>query len=248
MMLALKLFLVPVFLALVSLAGKRWGSAIAGWLAGFPIVAGPILLLLALEKGKVFAADAAVVALSAVFASVAFSLAYSWTCLRNGWALSLPVALLAWLLAGIGLMQLPSSIIISLCIALFTLVCAPLLFPRLSMPPAANSLPGHELLFRMVAGVLLTLAVTSFSSVIGASWSGLLAVFPILGIVLAVFSHRANGPLFVVSLLKAMASGLYSFVTFCLTLVLLLPSRGIAASFVVSTACAAVIQWAVKKR
>jgi hypothetical protein len=45
MMLALKLLLVPMFLALVSMAGKRWGPAIAGWLAGFPIVAGPILWL-----------------------------------------------------------------------------------------------------------------------------------------------------------------------------------------------------------
>ena len=50
-MLALKLLLVPCFLLLVSLAGRRWGAHVVGWLAGLPVVAGPILYFLALEQG-----------------------------------------------------------------------------------------------------------------------------------------------------------------------------------------------------
>lgn len=52
--LALKLTLVPLLIYLVTLAGRRWGPAVAGWLA-FPIVAGPTLLTLALEQGLPFA-------------------------------------------------------------------------------------------------------------------------------------------------------------------------------------------------
>ncbi len=245
-MLVLKLFLVPAFLALVSLAGKRWGPGVAGWLAGFPIVSGPILLFLALEKGPLFAAQAATLSLSAVFASVAFSLAYSWTCLHRSWPQSTALGLCAWLLAAFILRLMPLSAFIALGIALATLLAAPRFFPSIATAAAPSVLPRQELIFRMAAGAALTLAVTALSSSIGPAWSGLLAVFPILGIVLAVFSHTANGAPFVVALLKAMASGLYSFVTFCLTLTLLLPTQGILISFAAATVAAAVVHGSVK--
>jgi hypothetical protein len=49
--LALKLSLVPLLIYLVTLAGRRWGPAVAGWLSAFPIVARPILFALTLEQG-----------------------------------------------------------------------------------------------------------------------------------------------------------------------------------------------------
>lgn len=245
-MFALKLFLVPLFLGLVSLAGKRWGPGVAGWLAGFPIVTGPILLLLALDKGAAFVAQSATASLSAVFASVAFSLAYCWTCTRKPWPHSLLAGLGAWLLAAGVLHRMPPSPWLALAIALGTLLLAPRCFPTIAVPAMVSKLPRQELFLRMLAGVLLTLAVTSLSATIGASWSGLLAVFPLLGIVLAVFSHRACGPAFVVALLRAMVSGLYSFVLFCFVLALLLKSQGTALSFIAATVVAATVQAAVK--
>jgi len=58
-MLALKLTLVPFFLLVVSMSGKWWGPTIAGWLAGLPFVAGPILFMLVVDHGPVFGAHAA---------------------------------------------------------------------------------------------------------------------------------------------------------------------------------------------
>ena len=55
-MLALKLTLVPLFLLVVSMSGKWWGPSIAGWLAGLPVVAGPILFILVLAHGSSFGA------------------------------------------------------------------------------------------------------------------------------------------------------------------------------------------------
>jgi hypothetical protein len=40
--LALKLVLTPVLVGAASLAGRRWGSAIGGWLIGIPFTSGPI--------------------------------------------------------------------------------------------------------------------------------------------------------------------------------------------------------------
>jgi hypothetical protein len=64
--LALKLLLIPSFIGLVSLAGRLWGPTVAGWLAGLPVVAGPILFLLWLEQGAEFARSATVYSLAAV--------------------------------------------------------------------------------------------------------------------------------------------------------------------------------------
>jgi hypothetical protein len=71
----LKLILVPALIAGVTLAGRRWGPAVAGWLSAFPVVAGPILLFMALEHGPTFAATAAIGTLSAVLAILAFGVA-----------------------------------------------------------------------------------------------------------------------------------------------------------------------------
>jgi len=245
-MLALKLFLVPLFLGMVSLAGRRWGPGIAGWLAGFPIVTGPILLLLALDRGGEFAAAAAAASLAAVFASVAFSVAYSWTCRRRPWLLALAAGLVAWLAAAGLLSRVPLSPGLAFPIALATLLVAPRCFPAVGHALPAAAVPRHDLLPRMLAGAVLTLAVTALSAAIGPAWSGLLAVFPLLGIVLAVFSQRACGPDFVVVMLRAMAGGLYSFAVFCFLLALLLAGHGITFSFGAALLAAALVQAAIK--
>ena len=95
-MLALKVTLVPLFLLVVSMSGKWWGPSIAGWLAGLPVVAGPILFILVLAHGPSFGARAATLSLSAILASEAFNFAYAWTCRLRSWPVALSVGLITW--------------------------------------------------------------------------------------------------------------------------------------------------------
>ena len=247
-MILLKLLLVPTFLLLISLAGRRWGPEVAGWLAGFPVLTGPILFLLALEKGPLFAGAAATVSLAAVFGAVTYILAYARACARRPPALSLLFGLLYWGCAALLLTRFALTPVLSLLIALLTLAVAPKLFPRIGAPIAATALPRHELPLRMLAGAVLTLAVTSLAATIGPAWSGMLAVFPLLAIVLSVFSHRASGPAFAATLLKAMILGLYAFTSFCLSVATLLPRLGVAPTFAAATAVAIVVQLTLKSR
>ena len=247
-MLALKLFLVPAFLALISLAGRRWGPGIAGWLAGLPVLTGPILFLLALEQGAAFAAAAAIVSLAAVLGAIAFILTYARLCARFSPWISLLAGLGSWCCAAIVLTQLPLTILTSSAIALVTLLAAPKLFPRVTGPLTAAGMPMSELLLRMFAGASVTLAVTALAQAIGSSWTGMLAVFPVFAIVLSVFSQRLAGPAFTMLLLRAMSLGLYSFAAFCFSLALLLPHQGIAVSFSGAIALALAVQWALKSR
>src|SRR5207244_11689777 len=57
--LALKLVVTPLLIGAASLAGRRWGSAVGGWLSGTPLTSGSFVLFLALDHGPRFAARAA---------------------------------------------------------------------------------------------------------------------------------------------------------------------------------------------
>jgi hypothetical protein len=248
-MLALKLTLVPLFLLTVSMSGKWWGPSIAGWLAGLPVVAGPILYLLVLSHGPAFGAYAAERSLSAVFASEAFNFAYAWTCRWRGWPVALAAALIAWVGAAYGLSLLPTSTIWAAITALVAVCFGQSFLPRSHATAHAGSLSRADLAGRMAAGAILTLIVTSISGWAGPAWSGLLAVFPLLGIILSVSSHRAHGEQFVIALFRGMVLGRFSFAAFCLTLsfTLTLTRQRPLIAFAEAALLAMIVQWCTRQ-
>jgi uncharacterized membrane protein (GlpM family) len=248
-MLALKLSLVPLFLLTVSLAARRWGPQVGGALAGFPVITGPILLIIALEQGNAFAAQAAVGSLAAVAALLAFAVCYSWVCRRWPWPLTLTCAVSVWFVTATLLARSGASASMgaALVAALAALLLAPFVLPKRSAQAPLVGLPAAELLARMVAGALLTLLITTVAARLGASWSGLLAVFPVIATVLGVFSQRTYGPAFVARIFRGTAFGLYSFAVFCLLLGRLLPQSTILAAFGVAAGAAVIVQLLVQR-
>jgi len=247
-MLAIKLLLVPGFLLLISLASARWGASVGGWLAGLPVVAGPILYILAVENGPTFAALAASASLSAVLASLSFSIAYAHAAPRVTWPIALLVSLSAWFMAAQLLSHASCDLWVTGCIAFGALLVAPFLFPKQTTERPSRSMGRMEMSLRMLCGACLTLAVSMAASHVGAQWSGLLSVFPVLGIVLAVFSHRNQGAQFSSSLLRSMAVGLYSFATFCLTLAIGLQRMPTPSAFLVATLASLIVQFVSRQR
>jgi len=246
-MLALKLLLVPAFLALLTLAGRLFGPGIAGWLAGLPLVAGPILLVLALENGGAFAALAATATVAAVLALLSYSLAYAHVAQRASWPVALTAGFAAWAVAATALAHASPGLGAALALALATLLVAPRLFPK-TRHEGSGRFSAAELLLRMAAGALLTLAVAAAAARIGGTWSGLFALFPVLGSVLAVFSHRNSGAGYAATLLQGMSRGLLSLVAFCATAAWLLPLQPLAVAFGAAIAACLVAQLATMRR
>jgi hypothetical protein len=225
----------------------RWHAAECGRLARrLSILTGPILLFLAIERGAEFTVSASIVSLAAVFSAVSFGVAYAWACTRLPWFWSLACAFAAWTAAVQLLVHLPLTAAWSLGLSLATLFVAPRLFPRAQGQWGSHALPAQELLLRMVAGAAMVLAVTAAAEALGPAWTGLFAAFPVMSTVLAVFSQRANGPGFVVALLRAMVGGFYAYITYCLCVAVLLESRGIAVTFIVAVAAAVAVQGTAK--
>lgn len=240
--LGLKLALVPSLIGSVTLAGRRWGPAVAGWLSAFPVVSAPILWFIALEQGGPFAAKAAAGTLSAVLAILVFGLSYAWTATRYSWGRSLAAAFACYFLAVAGLTLWAPPLFIAAAAVVTALLGAQHAFPTPTRAGTAASAPPDDIAWRMVAAAVLVLLVTHFSSSLGPQLSGLLAMFPVMSSVLAVFSHRQSGAGFSIRLLQGMVLGYYAFAGFCFVLSLLLPVMDLGIAFALAIGCAVLVQ------
>jgi uncharacterized membrane protein (GlpM family) len=200
------------------------------------------------ENGSAFATLAATASLSAVFASLSFSIAYAHAALKIAWPVALVGALSAWLIAAQLLSHLSLNVWGAGFVAFAALLVAPRLFPKQTIEQPRREMSRVEVCLRMLCGAGLTLFVSMVASHVGAQWSGLLSVFPVLGIVLAVFSHKNQGARFSSALLSAMSLGLYSFAAFCLTLAISLPKMPAPSAFLVATLASLIVHFVSRQR
>jgi hypothetical protein len=246
LILATKILLAPLCVIAVSLAGRRWGTALAGVLGGLPVVAGPILLVLALVHGPSFGAEAAAGTLLGLCALTTFVVVYGRVSLSLGPAASVVCGWTGFLVAVAILDQIqpPSGLALALAGASFALGLR-----LLHAPPGEleeiGELPWWDLPARGLAAMALVLALTAASGSLGPNLSGLLAPFPIITSVLAAFTHLHGGPEQVKVLLRNFLIGFYGFATFCFVLAISLPSLGTGASFSLALAAALAVQLAV---
>lgn len=222
-LLAIKLLGVPLLLALVTMAGRRWGQNLAGWLGSFPIVAGPILLILAIENGNDFGARAAQMSLAGIAAAMAFYVAYARLADRFGWVATLLLSLTTWAVAVGALQLLPQALPVAAAVALASLLVSPRAMGPRPAPSAGFAPHRLELPARMAFGAGLTVVTSALGARLGPEASGYAALFPIVGAVVASFNHATHEARAAGAFLAGMTRGMWSVGTFCLTLALALP-------------------------
>jgi len=216
--LLLKLILVPGLIALVTLAGRRFGSRIGGWLNALPLVAGPVLFFLALEQGDAFVAQAAEATLAGLAAVAAFSVIYSWTSVARPWWVCVPVGWAAFAVLTVALQAVHWTAVSGLALALGTFGLARFLLPRLPDAPIPALAPAWDLPLRMAAAVVLVLLVTGLAAPLGPRLSGAITPFPIATTILLAFTHAQQGAPAAVGFLRAFLPAMWSFALFCFVL------------------------------
>ncbi|HEY7350617.1 MAG TPA: hypothetical protein VH599_20070 [Ktedonobacterales bacterium] len=231
--LVLKLILTPALIGAASLAGRRWGSTVSGWLVGLPLTSGPVAFFLALNHGAAFAAAAAVGTLTGTMSQAPFCLTYGWLARRSGWPLTLGIGYLAFAAATVALQNLAIPLVWLFLLVITALVLALCLMPRgaESTPKAAPPPPRWDIPARMVVATAFVLLLTGLAPVLGARLTGLLAPFPLYASILAVFAHRLQGGASAVKVLRGLLFGLFAFAGFFLALALLIERVGIAPAF-----------------
>jgi len=238
-----KLLLAPGCVVAVSLAGRRWGVGVAGVLGGLPVVVAPILAVVTIVHGRSFGAEAAAGALLALAALALFVVVYGRASQRLG---PLPSLLAGWaaFLAGVALLNTldlapgPSLAFVGIVFAA-GLACLPAA-PAEAAHPAAP--PWWDLPARGLAAAILVVVLTALSGSLGPSLTGLLAPFPVLTSVLAVFTHGHAGPRQVTLLTRSFLVGFYSFAAFCFVLAIALDSLGGGLAFSLALLAALAVQ------
>jgi hypothetical protein len=236
-----KLISAPLLLLGATLAVRRWGETVGGFLVGLPLTSGPISLFLALDHGAPFAQQATSGSLIATGAQAVFCVAYcqlavfGWPAAMVGgtMAFSAIAALLRW-----GELT-PTTLTL---VALAAMALALQLMPKTQSRAAAVSLPWWDLPARMGLIVCLIASLTFVAPRLGPSLSGVLASFPFIGTILAVFAHRTAGAAAVKQVLRGMTAGLYGFVAFFFILSWALTRVGISLAYGAAVACALLTQ------
>ncbi len=240
-LIAFKLLMPPLLILLASLAGRRWGEAVGGWLVGLPLTSGPVSAFLAVQYGAGFAALATNGSLVGAAAQGCFCLGYALLA-RRGWETALLGGLAAY--AGVGVLfqaaPLPHWEFFALALAALTLSAA--FIPRLEAARIPVAAPWWDLPARMGVATALVVALTAAAALVGAKMAGVLASFPVFGAILAIFAHRTKGAETATEVLRGMVMALFGFAAFFFVLGWALTAVGPAPAFFVATAATLLVQ------
>ena len=242
-LLVFKLTATPLLIAAATLAARRWGQAVGGWLVGLPLTSGPVILFLALDQGAPFAAAATEGSLQGVVAQASFSVAFARLILILSWPLTFLVATIAYIVAALLIHSIDLSMPVLLLLCFVVLALALFAIPSSDRAkPVAVSPPRWDLPARMAVATGLVLGITQVAPILGPVLSGLVTTFPVIATTLAVFASRSHGPDEAAGALRGLALGLYAFAASLFAIGETLVSFGVAASFAIGIVVALGVQ------
>jgi uncharacterized membrane protein (GlpM family) len=241
--LALKLILAPIIIGSASLAGRKWGPAVSGWIVGLPLTSGPVIFFVALSHETTFAANATLGVLSGGLSLVAYALVYSWLAVKFRWQIVLAGSLFVYSISTALLQNFTFPLW-----TVFGMVCTALviglrLMPKDVVEKESESRPGAwDILARIFIGTSFILLLTGIAPFIGPRLTGLLTTIPLYITILTVFAHRNQGPGAAAHVLRGLLYGMFSFTGFFIALNLLIEQVSLAAAFGAAILTALVIQ------
>jgi hypothetical protein len=248
----LKLVLAPVIIGSASLAGRKWGPAVSGWIVGLPLTSGPVIFILALSHDAGFAANAALGVISGGLSLVAYTLTYAWLARRFRWYIALLGSLTVFVISTTLLQNLIFPLI-----PIFLIVCAAIALGLMLMPKGepeeGDAKPGiWDIPSRILIGTSFILLITGSASFLGPRLTGLLTTVPLYVTILAIFAHRHQGPAAAAHVLRGLLYGLFAFAGFFITLGSLIEWAGVGPSFLSAIFVALAIQgtslWLLQRR
>jgi uncharacterized membrane protein (GlpM family) len=210
----LRLALVPLAVWLASLAARKWGHSVSGYLGGFPLIGGPITLYLALDHGTEFAARSATVTLAVIVGQAIYLIAFSRFARRHRWPVALVGGWLCFAAVALVVLFVPLSPGVALALAVLGLATAWRLLPHPREDAPPPSVPPVELRLRLAAALLLAIAILWGSKVFGPVVSGVLLSVPVTGSIMPPFTLALYGPDAVARLARGFVVGLSGFTAF----------------------------------
>jgi hypothetical protein len=236
-----KLSLPPLLILLASLAGRRWGNTIGGWLAGLPLTSGPVAAFLAIQYGADFAALATNGSLVGAAAQACFSLGYALMAQR-GWVIALAAGSVGYAGGAFLIQAMPLTPWGFFAVTLAMLTVSLRFIPHRDPVRSTIVAPWWDLPARMMVATTLVVTLTGAAALVGAQVAGVLATFPVFGAILAVFAHRMQGATMATQVLRGLMFALYGFAVFFFVLGQMLAKVGILPAFLVAAVSTVLVQ------
>jgi hypothetical protein len=233
--LILKVLVAPALIGLASWLGRRSGPEVGGWFAALPLTSGPVVLILALDRGPTFAAQACHGTLLALVSLAAFALVYGWSARAVHWSWSSVIACMAFVACTLALRPVAVPLAWAFVLACVALVAASRLMPANALPRRRTPAPKWDIPLRMVLAAVLVGAITGAANTLGPHLSGLLTPFPVAATILAAATHHFEGSAAAGRLLHGLLVGLFSFAVFFLVVGAVVVSWGITVAFAAAT-------------
>ena len=163
-----------------SLASRRWGPAVGGWLVGLPLTSGPIAFFLAVDQGGALPQPRPQDRLPAPPRKPDFCAAYGRAARRFSWSVAFSAGTGAFV-AGVILLDAVQMPLWALMLMVQTTLAAALALPP-RLPPDLAQIPAParwDLPARMLVATMLVVTLTSAAPLLGARLAGMLATFPV---------------------------------------------------------------------
>ena len=208
-LLALKIFLSPLLMLIVTRLQARSSAGAGGRFMGWPLVTGPIIFIIFLQEGADFAAKTAHGALLGQISLIAFAWSYAVMALRTPWYLSIAVATVTF----IGSVYLVSLVNIPLWLTFVLLAFALFLvnkfWPKYEPITTPLSSPPWELGLRIVLVITLVFVLSEFSQTLGPGLTGGFSTYPVIATIMGTFNHKRFGANAAISLHHGLMQRLY---------------------------------------
>jgi hypothetical protein len=250
--LVLKMAVTAGFVVAAAMVTERAGPIVGALVATLPIAAGPAYVFLELDHDSAFISQSALGSITAHTATGVFSLAYVLLAQRRGMAISVLGAIGVWFAAALLLRSvewtfLPAAginlAVYAVCIALTSG------YRNVAMPPVVRRWYDVPLRATMVSG--LVAAVVALSGRVGPTFTGLLAVYPIVMTCLMLIFHPRAGGAATATLIANTMWGLVGFSACMFTLHLATIPLGTPAGLVLALAVSIgwnLVVWALRRR
>ena len=250
--LVLKMAVTAGFVVGAATITERAGPLVGALVATLPIAAGPAYVFLAFDHDSKFISQSALGSIAAHAATGVFSVVYVLMAQRFGTIISVVGAVGVWFAAALPLRSAEWSFltVAGVCLTIFAAAIA-LTSSYRNVPMPRVLRRWYDMPLRAITVAGLVAAVVALSGQVGPTFTGLLAVYPIvMTCLMLIFHPRAGGPA-TAALIANMLWGLVGF-SACLFTVHLAPPllgtpAGLVLALVVSIAWNLIV-WALRRR
>ena len=241
MLLVFKLTVTPLLVGLASLAARRWGNTFAGLIAGFPLMTAPISVFLTIEQGAAFSVAATTGILIALIGVAANTFTYVLLARFAPWPVAVTGAYASFFAVSIALQPYADTLPKAAVGAFAAILIAIILIPRFRLEDAPPAIPWWEIWLRMSATAAMIATATAVAEIVGPAWTGIISTVPVIGTVMAVFTHARWGYRAVARFMRSMMLSMISFAAFFVIVALALAEFGSFATYFGATVVAVLL-------